>query len=81
LIVAVELFGVHREAAGTDRLEFPVGENALVRDVIAYIGEKFPFISLDEPSILVTVNHEVASRDRPLQPGDNICILPHIGGG
>jgi molybdopterin converting factor small subunit len=81
LKVTVELFGVHRQIAGIDKIELPVGERVLVGDALDYIREKYPSISLVEHSILVTVNHQVASLDRPLKPNDTICILPHIGGG
>jgi len=81
LTVTIELFGIHREIAGIDKIELPVGEKTLVRDALDYIREKYPSISLKEHSILVTVNHEVASPDRPLKANDTVCILPHIGGG
>jgi molybdopterin converting factor small subunit len=81
IIVSVELFGMHREITGLDRVELPLGEKTLVRDVLEYLRRKYAAISLEEPSILITVNHEVTSLDWPLKAGDTICILPHIGGG
>ena len=81
MTVTIELFGIHREMAGIEKIELPVGEKTLVRDALEHVRDKFPSISLKEHSILVTVNHEVASLDRPLKANDTICILPHIGGG
>jgi molybdopterin converting factor small subunit len=79
--VSVELFGVHRELARVDRLELPVAEKSLVRDALEYLRGRYPAIILEEHSILVTVNHEIAALDAPLKADDTICILPHIGGG
>ena len=81
MTVTIELFGIHREIAGIEKIELPVSETMLVRDALQYIREKYPSVSLKEHSILITVNHEVASLDRPLTANDTICILPHIGGG
>jgi molybdopterin converting factor small subunit len=79
--VSVELFGIHREVARLDRVELPLGEESLVRDALEYLRGRYPAITLEEHSILVTVNQEVAPLDAPLKPDDIICILPHIGGG
>jgi len=80
-MVTIELFGIHREIAGIDKIKLPVGEKTLVSDALDYVRKKFPAISLKEYSVLITVNHEVASPDRPLKADDTVCILPHIGGG
>lgn len=79
--VSVELFGIHRESARIDRIELPLGEKTLVRDALEYLRVKYPAITLEEHSILITVNHEIAPLDTPLKANDTICILPHIGGG
>jgi molybdopterin converting factor small subunit len=81
MTVSVELFGIHREITGQDRIELPLGEKTLVRDALEYLRRKYPAITLEEHSVLVTVNQEVAPLDAPLNPSDTICILPHIGGG
>ena len=80
-MVTIELFGIHREIAGIDKIVLPVGKKTRVSDALDYVRQKFPSISLKEHSVLITVNHEAASPDRPLKANDIVCILPHIGGG
>ena len=73
-MVTIELFGVLREIAGIDKIELPVGEKTLVGDALEYVRQKFPSISLKEHSVLITVNHEVASPDRPLKANDTVKV-------
>jgi molybdopterin converting factor small subunit len=79
--VLVELFGVQRDIARTDKISIPVHEAAIVRDVIKYVRKNYPALSLDEHSVLATVNHELASLDKSLKANDIVCFLPPIGGG
>jgi molybdopterin converting factor small subunit len=79
--VFVELFGIQRDIARTDKLVIPIVKAALVRDVIEYMRKKYPALHLDEHSVLVTVNHELASPEKNLEANDIVCFLPPIGGG
>jgi molybdopterin converting factor small subunit len=81
MVVSVEFTGIQRELTGLDKINMPITEKTVVRDVLDYIRKKFPHIPVDKDLVLTTVNHELASPDRPLKANDVICILPHIGGG
>jgi len=81
MVVLIELFGMQREIARTGKVKMPITDNTLVRDALEYIRNRYPALTLDEHSILTTVNHELSPLDRPLKANDTICILPHIGGG
>ncbi len=81
MVVLIELFGMQREIAKIDRVKMPITEKTLVRDALEYVRNRYPALTLDEDSILTTVNHELSPLDRPLRANDTICILPHIGGG
>jgi molybdopterin converting factor small subunit len=80
-MISIELFGIHRDIAKVDRLHMPITERTFVSDVIEYIRNNYPAIPFDNESVLITVNHEIASMDRLLKSNDVVYILPHIGGG
>ncbi len=80
-MVFIELFGMHRDTAKIDRIHMPLTGTTLVSDALAYLKNKYPALTLDKNSILVTVNHEMAPMDRLLKSNDVVFILPHIGGG
>lgn len=79
--VLIELFGIQRDTAKIDKINMPITEETRLRDAIDYVKNNFPVLSLDKDSIIVTVNHEFATRDRLLKANDIIFILPFIGGG
>lgn len=79
--VSVELFGIQREITRVDKIDVPITEAMLVRDVINYVRRKYPALALDEHSVLATVNHKLASLDKSLKANDVVCFLPPIGGG
>jgi molybdopterin synthase catalytic subunit len=73
MTVTVRLFAGLREQAGWSRREL---EAATVADV-------WPALSLgDEPGgLLYAVNREYAERDRALQDGDEVALIPPVSGG
>jgi len=71
--VSVRLFAGLRERAGWSRREV---DAATVADV-------WPALGLgDEPAgLLYAVNKEYADRDRALNPGDEVALIPPVSGG
>ena len=71
--VTVRLFAGLRERAGWSRREI---EAATVADV-------WPALEIgDEPAgLLYAVNKEYAERDRALEPGDEVALIPPVSGG
>jgi len=71
--VTVRLFAGLRERAGWSRREV---DAATVADV-------WPALGLgDEPAgLLYAVNKEYADRDRALNPGDEVALIPPVSGG
>ena len=81
MVVSIELFGMQREIAKIDRIRMPISGQTAVRDALEYVRTNYPLLTLNNESVFITVNHEIATMDRLLKPNDAICILPHIGGG
>ena len=81
MIVSIEFLGMQRTVTGADSIEVPITTRSRVDDALEYIRDKYPQLKLDEGMVLVTVNQEIAPRDRVLKPGDAISFLPFISGG
>jgi molybdopterin synthase catalytic subunit/molybdopterin converting factor small subunit len=74
--VTVRLFAALRERAGTGRRELELPEGSRVSDV-------WPALDLGaEPGGLAYArNRAYADRDTPLQPGDEVAVIPPVSGG
>ena len=76
MIVWVRLFAALRDRAGTDRLELELPDGARVADALAAVdglAEGLPLV--------LAVNREYAARDRVLEPGDELAVVPPVSGG
>ncbi len=79
--VRVLLFGVLREAVGAGEMvcEVPVG--ASVGDVVSAVRERAGAMGEVWRTLAVAVNEEYARRDRVLEQGDVVALLPPVSGG
>lgn len=74
--VRVRLFAALRERAGADELELELPDGALVRDAL----ERFQILA-DGIPVVAAVNRHYAEDDAPLQPGDELALIPPVSGG
>jgi molybdopterin converting factor small subunit len=81
MIVVIEFLGMQRTMTGADSIEMPITARSRVDDVLEYVRSNYPQLHLDEGMVLVTVNQDIAPRDRVLKPDDIISFLPFISGG
>jgi len=81
MVVSVKFLGMQRLITDTDSLEMPINGNTKVQDALDYVRQRYPDLPLEEGMALITVNHEVATKDRVLKDGDTISFLPLIAGG
>lgn len=72
---------MQRAVTGTDSIEMPITTKSRVDDALEHVRKKYPQLELDEGMVLVTVNQEIAPRDRILKADDTISFLPFISGG
>jgi molybdopterin synthase catalytic subunit len=74
--VTVRLFAMLRERAGVREVTLDLPEGARVRDALdslAGLAEGLPLV--------MAVNREYASEDQPLDPGDELALIPPVSGG
>jgi molybdopterin converting factor small subunit len=79
--VVVRLFGPAREAAGSASVELALSAPATAADAIAELARARPAVAPLLPRTRVAVNLEYVDARTPLAPGDEIAILPPVGGG
>jgi len=77
----VRLFGPAREAAGSETVTLDLGVGATAADAVAALAAEHPALVALLPRSRVAVNLEYVDARTPLAPGDEIAILPPVGGG
>jgi MoaE-MoaD fusion protein len=78
--VDVRLFASYREAAGTNHLSTELPAGARVGDLLRALQARVPGLGASRG--LVAVNRAyVESDDAPLQPGDEVALIPPVSGG
>jgi MoaE-MoaD fusion protein len=76
MVIRVRLFAILRERAGSNSLELELPAGARVADVLGRLTEL-----THELPVVMAVNHEYASADTALSPGDELALIPPVSGG
>jgi molybdopterin synthase catalytic subunit/molybdopterin converting factor small subunit len=79
--VKVRLFARYREAAGRDRIELELPEGGTVEAAWDAVSSRFPVLSPYRPFTLFAVANDYVGADRPLAPGEELCLFPPVSGG
>ena len=79
--ISIEFFGRQRIITGMAAIEMPINGNSTIGDVMEYIRGQYPDLPLDEKTVLLIINQEMASAQTTLKPNDVVSFLPAIGGG
>jgi molybdopterin converting factor small subunit len=81
MVVSIKFHGMQRVVTNTDSLDMHITEKTRVNDALEYVRQKYPALHLEEGTVVVAVNLEIASLDRILQDNDTVSFLPNIAGG
>jgi len=81
MVISVDFNGSQREVTRTRNIEIKLKKGERVNDVLSYVKDRYPDLSISEDSFLVIVNDQVTTKDRILKANDRVCLVPHIGGG
>lgn len=79
--VTVKLFAHLRNIAGTDRLRVALDEGATVAELLDRLSNTIDSPALKDNSASVLVDQKNAEPDTLLKDGDEVLLLPIIGGG
>ena len=74
--VTVRLFAMLRERAGASEVTLDLPDGARVGDALAALGHL-----ADGMPLVMAVNREYAREDAPLDPGDELALIPPVSGG
>jgi molybdopterin synthase catalytic subunit len=77
----VRLFAGLREALGAERLRVRLADGATVADLVARLSREHPELAPHAGRFAVAVNLHVASPEHALRAGDEVALLPPVGGG
>ena len=74
--VTIKLFAMLRERAGAGEVTLELPEGARVGDALRQLGPLAEGLPL-----VMAVNREYADEDAPLDPGDELALVPPVSGG
>jgi molybdopterin converting factor small subunit len=80
MTVTVLLFASYADLLGENQLQLEFAPGATAGDVLGRVHE-FPGADRLTKNPLLAVNERYASRDRVLEPGDKVAIIPPVAGG
>ena len=78
--VKIALFGITKEIIGSAKLNYPLGEQASVKDLISSLKASYPALG-NLNSLLIAVNDEYATPEQLLTEQDEIALIPPVCGG
>lgn len=77
----VRLFGPARDAAGAGEVEVWIAGEATAGAVVEALGRAYPDLADLLPRSRIAVNRAYVAAATPVASGDEIAILPPVGGG
>lgn len=80
MTITVLLFASYADTLGTSALDVVLDAGATVEDVLGRL-RGFPGADRLPSAPLVAVNERYATRDRVLQAGDEVAVIPPVAGG
>jgi len=75
------LFAALREAVGKKELLLEMDDECSLREVLAHVERELPEIARYRGRLLITLNQEHVSLDALVRDGDELALLPPVGGG
>ena len=81
MVVSISLDGLQRRVTSRDQIQVTIPEKTRVNELLSYVRECYPDIAIDKDAILVIINNELSNLEQSLEENDQICFVPHIGGG
>jgi molybdopterin converting factor subunit 1 len=77
----VKLFASVREAVGSESVPVTLDTGDRVKDLLEDLCQRFPAIAGQRAALGVAVNHEMSAVERVLVVGDEVALIPPVGGG
>jgi molybdopterin converting factor small subunit len=81
MVVSISFNGLQRKVTSRDQIQVTISEKTRVTELLSYVQECYPEIPIDKDAFLVIINNELSNLGQFLEENDQICFIPHIGGG
>jgi molybdopterin synthase sulfur carrier subunit len=79
--VRAELYSRLKEIVDASVIELSLPENATVNNLFEQLKKRYPELGDFDKSVLFGIGVEFVDRDRMLNDGDTIAIMPPVQGG
>ena len=79
--VVVRLFAAPREALGRGAIEQEIPPGSTLQDLLNALLERFPTLRPYVPVCHFALNRSHATCDAELHEGDEVALIPPVGGG
>jgi molybdopterin converting factor small subunit len=79
--LTVHLFGPVREVVGAGRATVTLGKAPTVANLLSALTAAHPDLEALLARSRVAINHVYADATEPIAPGDEIAVIPPVGGG
>ena len=79
--VRAEFYSLVKEIVDASAFELSLPKNATVNDLFEQLKTSYPKLRDFEKSILFGIGVEFVDRNRPLNEGDTIALMPPVQGG
>lgn len=81
MTITVLFFGFLRDIAGAGEVRLEVEPDATLGGVFDHFAKLYPELDKRRSSIMLARNQEFGAPQTPLQPGDEVALLPPVSGG
>jgi molybdopterin converting factor small subunit len=82
MFISISFLGLHRRLINSSNIKVRISEQIQhISDLLSYLNDIYPELSLNSNSVMVTVNSVESSFDYKLKANDEVLFMPHIGGG
>jgi molybdopterin converting factor small subunit len=81
MIVSISFNGLQRKVTSRDQIQVTLSDKTRVTDLLSSVQECYPDIPINRDAIPVFINNKLSNLEQSLEEDDQICFIPHIGGG
>jgi len=79
--VSVKFFAIYRETVGQTQIQMEVDDGSTLGSLLDMVYDEHPKLRKWADSIVCSVNRKYAERDKVLEDGDEVALLPPVSGG
>ena len=79
--VRVKFFAALREGMGRTDIEQELRSGATVQDLMSLLAEQYPALRSQAAFVRIAVNRQYAPLQAALREGDEVALVPPVGGG